>query len=60
MIIFLLEEEGRLSNLFKERHTYDSESPPEITHVESGEECLKRVSKNNFDLIIIFNKPKDQ
>lgn len=57
---FLLEEEGRLSNLFKERHTYDSESPPEITHIESSGECLKRVSKNNFDLIIIFNKPKDQ
>jgi len=57
---FLLEEEGRLSTLFKERHSYDeSESPPEIVHVESGEECLKILGENNFDLLIIFNKPKD-
>ena len=57
---FLLEEEGRLSSLFTERHSYDeSEIPPEITHIESGEECLKLLGENNFDLLIIFNKPKD-
>jgi len=57
---FLLEEEGRLSSLFTERHSYDeSETPPEITHIESGEECLKLIGENNFDLLIIFNKPKD-
>src|SRR5512137_2848302 len=51
---FLLEEEGRLSTLFKERHSYDEiEVPPEITHVESGEKCLKLLGENNFDLLIV-------
>lgn len=57
---FLLEEEGRLKTLFSEISKYDDNySAPEIIHVETGEDCLKLLEKNVFDLLIIFNKQED-
>ena len=58
---FLLEEEGRLSSLFNEWCSYSDEgTPPDITHVETGEECLRIIDKENFDLLIIFNLEKNE
>ena len=57
---FILEEEGRLKSLFSERYSYiENESPPTIVHAESGEEALKLIEKESYDLVIIFNKPQD-
>jgi len=57
---FLLEEEGRLGTLFTERHLYEKNNvPPDITHVESWKECVERLDKENYDLLIIFNKPEN-
>ena len=57
---FLLEEEGRLNTLFSEWCTFtENENPPVITHVETGKETLKKIEKEHYDLIIIFNKPQD-
>lgn len=57
---FQLEEEGRLSVLLHERHnliqTIQSEKPPDITHAETGDECIEQLKKNTFDLVIIFNQ----
>jgi hypothetical protein len=57
---FQLEEEGRLKVLISERHLYNvSEKPPEITHLETGKDCIEFLNKNKVDLIIIFNKLED-
>ena len=56
---FLLEEEGRLNNLFTEWYNFSDEQPPTITHVETGKDVIKKIKDENYDLIIIFNKPKD-
>jgi len=57
---FLLEEEGRLENLFLDRCPYiEKESPPDIIHAESGKECINILANEKVDLIIIFNKPVD-
>jgi len=57
---FLIEEEGRLNHLFQEANSYSSKLfTPEIIHTESSERCLKILSENNIDLIIVFNKTKD-
>ena len=57
---FQIEEEGGLKNLFTEWNSISGqEISPEITHVETGKECLKRINTENFDLIIIFNKLED-
>lgn len=56
---FLLEEEGRLSSILKERHFLDESSGTEVVHVELAEECLSVLEKNSYDLLIIFNNPKD-
>ena len=54
---FQLEEEGRLSNLLSERHSYNINEPtPRIIHVETSEECLDQLQNKNVDLIIIFNQ----
>jgi len=57
---FLLEEEGRLNTLFTEwcKFTKD-EQPPKITHTESEQETIKKLDKEQYDLIIIFNKPQN-
>ncbi len=57
---FLLEEEGRLNALFSEWCSFtDKIQPPIINHIEESKEALNKVRKENYDLIIIFNKPKD-
>ena len=57
---FLLEEEGRLKNLFSKSYSYNKdEAPPDISHVETGEDAIKHIQKEEYDLIIIFNKPQD-
>jgi hypothetical protein len=57
---FQLEDEGRLKALISERHSYNlSEKPPEITHLETGMECIEFLNKNTVDLVIIFNKLED-
>ncbi|MEF8847579.1 MAG: PEP/pyruvate-binding domain-containing protein, partial [Candidatus Thermoplasmatota archaeon] len=56
---FLLEEEGRLKNLFSDLYSHtESIETPSITHVEDEQECLKKLSKEKFDLLLIFDKPK--
>jgi len=53
---FLIEEEGRLNNLFSEWYSLAcQENPPNITHVETDDECIKSLKEDNFDLLIIFN-----
>ncbi len=55
---FLIEEERRLSSLFAEWSSFiEQESPPIITQVETDEECISLIKKENFDLLIIFNQP---
>jgi hypothetical protein len=57
---FQLEEEGRLSFLLQEYYeSYGRETLPQITHAESQEECLSLLSKQQFDLVIIFDKVDD-
>jgi len=57
---FQLEEEGRLNNLFSEYRSYDSaDDCPEIVHVESKEQCLKKLKNEHFDLILLFNKTEN-
>ena len=55
---FLLEEEGRLRNLFSEWSTFsENYNPPTITHVEEQNDLFNRLDQTNFDLIILFNVP---
>ena len=59
---FLLEEEGRLSELF--RKVYNQREMgyvPTITHVMTGERALQILEKENIilDLVVIFNDPSD-
>jgi Pyruvate phosphate dikinase, AMP/ATP-binding domain len=57
---FQLEEEGRLSSLLQENYmSYGREDPPQLTHVESQEECLSLLANQQFDLVIIFDKLDD-
>ncbi len=57
---FLLEEEGRLNALFEEWCSFTEETqPPIITHIETSKELFEKIKRDTYDLIIIFNKPKD-
>jgi hypothetical protein len=57
---FQLEEEGRLSSLLQENYaSHGRDSPPQITHVESQEECFSLLKNQRFDLVIIFDKLDD-
>ena len=57
---FLLEEEGRLNNLFSEWCSLsEKENPPILTHIETTKDAINKIEKDNYDLIIIFNKPTD-
>ncbi|MBN1859952.1 MAG: hypothetical protein JW840_00670 [Candidatus Thermoplasmatota archaeon] len=54
---FQLEEEGRLSFLLNEYGApYGRKIPPRITHVETKEECLNLLTKQSFDLVILFDR----
>jgi len=53
---FLLEEERRLSSIFAKWISFvNNATQPEVTHVETEEECLNLIEKERFDLLIIFN-----
>ena len=55
---FLIEEEGRLNTLCKEKFSYgDIRQIPDIKHVETQEECIEKVQKGKTDLLIIFGEP---
>ncbi|MFW6041130.1 MAG: PEP/pyruvate-binding domain-containing protein [Thermoplasmatota archaeon] len=57
---FLLEEEGRLENLF--RDIYDKvqvPSIPKIIHLETGKEAFDDLDEIEPDLAVIFNQPPD-
>jgi hypothetical protein len=57
---FQLEEEGRLSSLLQRHYeSYGHEAQPQITHVESEEECLSLLKNQQFDLVIVFDKLDD-
>ncbi|DAC73185.1 MAG TPA: hypothetical protein DSN98_01290 [Thermoplasmata archaeon] len=57
---FQLEEEGRLSSLLQEHYVpFGREAPPQITHVESKEECISFLTNQQFDLVIVFDKLDD-
>ena len=57
---FQLEEEGRLSSLLQENYaSHGRDSPPQITHVESQEECVSLLKNQRFDLVIIFDNLDD-
>ncbi|KAA0004618.1 MAG: hypothetical protein FE038_02130, partial [Thermoplasmata archaeon] len=57
---FKLDEEGKLNPLLSEWTSFvGEENPLSIVHLETGEECIERLKKEDFDLIIIFNKPTD-
>lgn len=57
---FLLEEEGRLNALFSEWCNFEEGQNPVITHVETEEQVIEKISNEYFDLIILFNKPPDK
>lgn len=57
---FKLDEEGRLARISSEWFSFvEKEKPIDFIHLETGEECIRRLKEENFDLIIIFNKPVD-
>ena len=57
---FQLEEEGRLRFLLQEFDaSYDRKTPLKITHAESKEECLKLLTNQSFDLVILFDTLDD-
>ncbi|MBU0496644.1 MAG: hypothetical protein KKC68_09450 [Candidatus Thermoplasmatota archaeon] len=54
---FIVEEEGLISEMviWEYRHLLLS-SPPRVTHVTSGEEALKKVQEQQYDLVITMSK----
>jgi len=57
---FILEEEGRLRDMFKRMYTkWDMGYIPQVTPVGTGEEALRRIEEGGFDLLVMFNKPVD-
>ncbi|MBU1940345.1 MAG: response regulator, partial [Candidatus Thermoplasmatota archaeon] len=57
---FLLEEEGRLSELFKQVYIKrDASYIPQIIQVNSGTEALEYITTHHPDLIVLFNIPRD-
>lgn len=56
---FLLEEEGRLQNLFQTITSLEGiVQYPEIDHAETEHECLELLKKKNYDVLITFNASK--
>ncbi len=57
---FLLEEEGRLSDLFKQIYVKrNTNYIPYITHVDSTSEAAEIIQRRTVDLIVIFNIPRN-
>jgi len=57
---FQLEEEGRLNSLLSQRQLFKlNEKPPEISHLETGKECIEFLNTKKIDFIIIFDKLED-
>ncbi len=57
---FLVEEEGRLENLFNDIYSRCGlGNPPHLMHVETGSECIDTMEREGVDLVIIFNEPAD-
>ncbi|MFO8051115.1 MAG: PEP/pyruvate-binding domain-containing protein [Thermoplasmatota archaeon] len=57
---FLLEEEGRLIDHFRESYIgHGCSFIPYIDHAASGEEALSIIGSRTYDLIIAFNPPPD-
>jgi len=55
---FLLEEEGRLQKLFQSISSLEGIAQyPEITHVETPDQCTEFLQNNVCDILIIFNTP---
>ena len=56
---FLLEEEGRLQKLFQSISSLEGiVQYPEITHVETGDQCIEFLQSNAYDILIVFNTPE--
>jgi len=57
---FLLEEEGRLSDLFKQVYIKrDAGYIPLITQVTSAQQALSALEKIQADVVVMFNFPRD-
>jgi hypothetical protein len=57
---FLLEEEGRLSELFKQVYIKrDVGYIPLITQVKSARQALSTLDESQVDLLVMFNFPRD-
>ncbi len=55
---FLIQEEGRLDSLVKEKFSYGGiRQPPNIQHVETERECKETLKELKMDLLIIFGRP---
>ena len=53
---FILEEDGQLTDqVFFEYRDVSLSGPPRVTHVASGEEALKRLETQRFDLILVMS-----
>ncbi len=58
--LFLLEEEGRLTDHFRERYIESgSRFIPLIEHAASGREALEMIEKRSYDIVVPFNPPWD-
>ncbi len=56
---FLLEEEGRLRELFQENFSSrDFGVIPNLSHVEDAHRCLDIIEKSRIDLLIVINEPE--
>lgn len=56
---FLLEEEGRLRELFQENFSSrDFGVIPNLSHVEDADRCLDIIEKSRIDLLIVINEPE--
>lgn len=57
---FLLEEEGRLTELLKNSFVEkDAGYVPFIHHASSGEQARELMKKQTMDLVVLFNIPRD-
>ncbi len=55
---FLIQEEGRLDSLVKDKFSYGGiRQPPNIHHVETEQECKETLKELQMDLLIIFGRP---
>jgi hypothetical protein len=57
---FILEEDGQLTEqVFFEYRDVSLSGPPRVTHVPSGEQALKRLDDQRFDLILVMTSVID-